>query len=102
MSLTPEYGEEERLRQQQRREERPAHGREGVAEDEIREHEREDLEVDYLDPESNEAHAAGQVCERCGQVITASQDVRRLPDGHWQHEVCPRDYGVPAAETSQP
>jgi hypothetical protein len=28
--------------------------------------------------------------------------VRRLPDGHWQHEVCPRDYRAPSAETSQP
>ena len=52
-------------------------------------HAREGRELNYLDPESNEAHAAGQVCERCGTVITASQDVRLLPDGHWMHEVCP-------------
>ena len=101
MSLTPEYGDEELLPQQSRGF-RQAEGPEGVAEREIREHEREDREVDYLDPESNEAHAAGQVCERCGEVITASQDVRRLPDGHWQHEVCPRDYRAPSAEISQP
>jgi hypothetical protein len=39
----------------------------------------------------NEAHAAGLVCARCQTVITASQDVRRLPEGQWVHEVCPPD-----------
>ncbi len=63
--------------------------RESLGEREIEEHDREDREVEYLDPEDNEAHAAGQVCERCGAVITASQDARLLPDGHWMHEVCP-------------
>ena len=37
----------------------------------------------------NEAHAPGKVCARCGQVITAGQDVRRRADGGWMHEVCP-------------
>jgi len=37
----------------------------------------------------NEAHAPGQVCAVCGQVITAGQDVRRPADGQWMHEVCP-------------
>jgi hypothetical protein len=43
-----------------------------------------------MDAEDNELHAPGQVCERCGQTITEGQDVRRLPDGHFVHEVCPR------------
>lgn len=37
----------------------------------------------------HEAHAVGQVCARCGAVITPSQDVRRRADGQWVHEVCP-------------
>jgi formylmethanofuran dehydrogenase subunit E len=101
MTVPPEYGDEELLRQREG-EFRHAEAHEGVAEREIQEHAREELEVDDLDPESNEAHAAGQVCERCGEVITATQDARLLPDGHWQHEVCPRDYGKPSAGTSQP
>jgi hypothetical protein len=40
-------------------------------------------------PDDNEAHAPGQVCQRCGAVITAGQDVRRRADGKWVHEVCP-------------
>jgi hypothetical protein len=54
-------------------------------------HERElgARERQYLQPDDNELHAAGQVCERCGKVITASEDVRLLPDGHFVHEVCP-------------
>ena len=60
-----------------------------VAEDELEEHEIEDREVDYLDPERHEAHAPGQVCARCGHAITAGQDARRRLDGTWLHEVCP-------------
>jgi hypothetical protein len=56
---------------------------------ELYEHEAGEREVSRLDPEDNELHASGQVCERCGTVINATQDVRRLPDGHWVHEVCP-------------
>jgi hypothetical protein len=63
------------------------------AEQEIEEHDRAEVELGYLEPEGNEAHAPGEVCERCGAVITASQDVRRLPDGRWIHEVCPPDLG---------
>ena len=37
----------------------------------------------------NEAHAAGQVCDVCGAVITAGQDVRRRADGEWIHDICP-------------
>ena len=58
---------------------------------ELYEHEEEERERDRssLDPEDNELHAPGQVCERCGTVISALQEVRRLPDGQWVHEVCP-------------
>lgn len=48
---------------------------------------REDNESGDWD--SNELHAAGQTCARCGQVIEPSQDVRRLVNGQWVHEVCP-------------
>ena len=89
MTVPPEYSEEELL-QEQYRDAQPA-GRDAEGEREIREHDREDREVEYLDPEDNEAHATGQVCARCKTVITASQDVRRLPDGQWVHEVCPPD-----------
>jgi hypothetical protein len=87
----PEYGEEK-----WQSKEVPPIEDEDLGEREIEELEREDEELEYLDPEDNEAHAPGQVCARCGQVITASQDVRRLPDGHWIHEVCPPDPGKPA------
>jgi hypothetical protein len=58
-------------------------------EQELYEHEAGAREVNRLDPEDNELHAPGQECERCGTVINATQEVRRLPDGHWVHEVCP-------------
>ncbi|HTT53596.1 MAG TPA: hypothetical protein VMH35_19555 [Streptosporangiaceae bacterium] len=60
-----------------------------VAEEEIEEHEMENQEVEYLDSERHEAHAPGQVCARCGTVISAGQDARRRLDGTWVHEVCP-------------
>jgi hypothetical protein len=41
------------------------------------------------DWDDNEAHAAGQVCARCGAVITAGQDARLRGDGQWAHEACP-------------
>jgi hypothetical protein len=90
----PDYGEEK-----WQPEELPPAVREDeeLGEREIEEHDREDQEVEYLDPEDNEAHAAGQVCARCGAVITAGQDVRLLPDGHWIHEVCPVTPGRPPA-----
>jgi hypothetical protein len=81
-----EYGDEERKRFE---EEAPPGPGEADEEREIHEHEREDEEVEFVDAESNEAHAAGQVCERCGQVITAVQDVRRRLDGQWVHDECP-------------
>jgi len=91
MTIPPEYSEEELLRQ--RTGDVPPTGREGVAEREIVEHDREEQEVEYLEPDDNEAHAPGQVCARCGRVITANQDARRRPDGQWIHEVCPPDLG---------
>ncbi len=76
--------------------------REASPEREIDEHDRADREVEYLEPEDNEARAPGKVCERCGAVITASEDVRLLPDGHWIHEVCPLDLGGLPAEGTRP
>jgi len=95
MTTPPEYDEEARLRQQSQG--ARSRDREDLAEREIEEHAREEAELEYLEPEDNEAHAPGKVCERCGAAITASQDARRLPDGHWVHEVCPPDLsGLPA------
>jgi hypothetical protein len=98
MSLTPEYAEEERLRQENESLRQRAEGvlpqdREDSPEREIAEHDREERELVYLEPEDNEAHAPGQVCGRCGAVITAAQDARLRADGRWVHEVCPRDLG---------
>jgi len=66
MTITPEYGREERIRQQEE------HSKDGsknsrpqdVAEREIVEHDNEEKELRYLDPEDNEARAPGQVCGR--------------------------------------
>jgi hypothetical protein len=92
MSMTPEYGEEElvSLREERitSRADAPLSHQFGT-EAEVADLEREDRELRYLDPEANEAHAAGQICGKCKSVITAAQDARRLPDGHWVHEVCP-------------
>lgn len=82
----PEYGDGDDL--VPRRQVLPD-DQEDEEEREVQEREREDLETEYLEPEDNEAHAPGQVCERCGQVITAQQDARRRPDGRWVHEECP-------------
>ncbi len=79
MTMTPEPGDEEIARQEPERA--------------MEEHDREDLELAYPNPEDNEAHAPGQVCERCGAVITAGQDVRLRADDRWVHEVCPLDLG---------
>jgi hypothetical protein len=79
MVFQPGYDEEQRRRRQRS---------EGVLPEELQ----------HLDPEDNEAHAAGKVCGRCGAVITASQDARLRADGHWVHEVCPLDLGGLQAE----
>jgi len=50
----------------------------------------EHLEESGIDLESNELHAGGRTCARCGQTITADQDVRRTASGAYQHEICPR------------
>jgi hypothetical protein len=94
ITLTPEYSEEELIRQQSESLSQQSEGilpqdREDAPEREIAEQQREDSELAYLDPEDNEAHAPGQVCGRCGAVITADQDARLRADGRWVHEVCP-------------
>lgn len=105
MTLTPEYGDEERMRQQseglrQRSEGGLPQDREDAPEREIGERDREDRELAYLDPEDNEARAPGQVCARCGAVITAGQDARLRGDGRWVHEVCPIVLGDPPAQST--
>ncbi len=80
----PEYGQDELRSQHILPQERK-----DPLEREVEEREEEDQEAVYLEPEDNEAHAPGEVCERCGQIITASDDARLRPDGHWVHEECP-------------
>ena len=94
MSLTPEYGESEvvegrgdRLKGRVVEGDLPPGS--GPSSREMTEHELAERELLYLDAEDNEAHAPGAICERCGVVIQANQDVRKLADGHWIHEVCP-------------
>ena len=94
----PEYGEEDRLRQQPGRvRQQPAAGappdREDAPERAAGQLRRQGREVGYLDPEDHEAHAPGQVCAQCGAVIAEGEDVRRLPGDQWVHEVCPVDGG---------
>ncbi|HEY5353909.1 MAG TPA: hypothetical protein VIK57_15780 [Streptosporangiaceae bacterium] len=90
MTVRPDFGSEYGDEERQRFEEHDLPGPEVAEEErEIREHEREDEEVEFLEPEENEAHAPGQVCERCGQTITDGQDARRRLDGQWVHEECP-------------
>jgi len=56
-------------------------------------HDMQDAEQNLTDAgfdlESNELHATGRTCARCGQTITAAQDVRRTASGAYQHEICP-------------
>jgi hypothetical protein len=42
------------------------------------------------DLDSNELHATGQTCARCGQALRPEDDVRRTASGAYQHEICPR------------
>jgi hypothetical protein len=104
MTLTPEYGEEKGMRQQSERLSEQSEGilpedREDAPEREIAEQQREESELTYLDPEDNEARAPGQICGRCGAVITADQDARLRADGRWVHEVCPpRSVGAAGTE----
>ncbi len=91
------YGEEERQFRGV-----PSQDREDAPEREIEERAREERELEHLEPEDNEAHAPGKVCERCGAVITAGEDARLRADGHWIHEVCPLDLGGLPAEGTRP
>jgi len=56
-------------------------------------HDMEEAEEHWLGSdaqvESNELHAGGRTCARCGQPITPDQDVRRTATGAFQHEACP-------------
>jgi hypothetical protein len=93
--MTPKYGDEELTRQQseplreQQFEAPLPQDREAAPEREVQERDLEDRQLEYLNPEDNEAHAPGKVCARCGAVITARQDVRLQADDRWVHEVCP-------------
>ena len=49
----------------------------------------EHLLIPGADLESNELHASGRVCERCGQTMHPEDDVRRTARGTYQHESCP-------------
>lgn len=92
MGITPEYGEEELLGRDERGVERPSTTplpAEPELEQEAEQREIEGTEPSHLDLEDNELRAPGQICGRCGAVITATQDVRRWPDGRFVHEVCP-------------
>lgn len=55
-------------------------------------HDIEDAEEHLLtggaDLESNELHASGRTCARCGQRLLPDEDVRRTVDGAYQHEFC--------------
>jgi hypothetical protein len=95
MTMRPEFGDEERLRHEAEQLRERSEGilpedREDAPEREIAEERQQEREAFFLDAEANEAHApAGQICERCGQPITADQDARLRADGGWVHEVCP-------------
>ena len=57
-------------------------------------HDMEEAGEHLLSPdavlESNELHAGGQTCTRCGREIKPGEDVRRTLSGTYQHEFCPR------------
>jgi hypothetical protein len=63
---------------------------------ELYEHEAGERQVDYPGLEDNELHIQGQVCERCGAAISATQEARLRLDGKWVHEVCPPIHHHPA------
>jgi hypothetical protein len=107
MTETPEYGEERRLRQQSESLREQSEGvlpedRDDAPDREIQERDRQDREPEYLNPEENEARAPGQLCARCGAVITAGQDARLRADGRWVHEVCPPDPGTAPTQSTGP
>jgi hypothetical protein len=55
-------------------------------------HDIEDAEEHLLtggaELESNELHASGRTCARCGQQLLPDEDVRRTVSGDYQHEFC--------------
>lgn len=55
-------------------------------------HDMEEAEEHFLsagaDLDSNELHAGGRACARCGQVIAPGEEVRRTASGAYQHEFC--------------
>jgi len=55
-------------------------------------HDIEDAQEHLLSPgaeiESNELHASGRTCARCGQAIGPDEDARRTASGAYQHEFC--------------
>ena len=55
-------------------------------------HDMEDASEHLLTPdailESNELHASGQTCARCGRTIQPEDEVRRTASGAYQHEFC--------------
>jgi len=55
-------------------------------------HDMEAAEEHFLSSDadigSNELHASGRVCARCGQEIRPDEDVRRTASGRYQHELC--------------
>jgi len=56
-------------------------------------HDMEEAEERLLDAgadlESNELHATGQTCPRCGRRFQPGEDVRRTANGAFQHDTCP-------------
>jgi hypothetical protein len=46
------------------------------------------LLIGGADLESNELHASGRTCARCGQRLLPDEDVRRTMSGGYQHESC--------------
>ena len=54
----------------------------------IQEAEEQLVSTDF-DLESNELHASGQSCARCGRKFQPGEDVRRTVSGAYQHDFCP-------------
>ena len=56
-------------------------------------YEMENAEERLVNPdvvlESNELHAGGQTCARCGRKFQPGEDVRRTLSGAYQHDFCP-------------
>lgn len=93
MATTSEYGEEQLTRQRTERVEHESGAQlppwEDRGEAEVRERAIEEAELEYLEPEDNEAHHAGESCALCGAALAGGDDARLLPDGGWVHQVCP-------------